>query len=150
MSKAHSCLIDSNVLIYMHDDHSASLQQQAIRVFDHLVRQSRASLSAQCLTEFFNGVTRRIQDPLPVSEAVIRLDQIADATVVYPLTLDVVNDAVQAVERHQMSLWDALIWAVAFRNGIPTILTEDKQSRPIIDGVRYVNPFDPGFDIESI
>ena len=56
----------------------------------------------------------------------------------------------RAVGKHQMSIWDALIWSVAFRNGIPTIVTEDVQSQPIIGGVRYVNPFDPDFDIESL
>lgn len=150
MSRTYPCLIDSNILVYMHDDHAAGLQQQAIRVFDHLVRRRRAALSTQCLTEFFDGVTRRIQDPIPVSEAAVRVDRIANATVVYPLTLDVVKDAVEAVAQHQMSLPDALIWAVAFRNGIPIILTQDAQSRPIIAGVRYMSPFDPGVDIESL
>jgi predicted nucleic acid-binding protein len=134
----------------MHDGHAADRQRQAIRVFEHLVRRRRAVLSTQCLTEFFNGVTRRIQDPIPVSEAAERLDRLANATVVHPLTLDVVTDAVNAVTKHQMAIWDALIWAVAFRNNIPVILTEDKQSRPIINGVRCVNPFDPDFDIESL
>ena len=144
------CLVESHILIYTYGDHAAEPQQEAIRVFERLVDRDRASLSTQCLTEFFNGVTWRIQDPIPASEAVVRLDRIANATVVYPLTLDVVKDAAKAVVRHQMSLWDALIWSVAYSNGLQTILTEYRQARPVIDGARYVNRFDPNVKIESL
>ena len=78
------------------------------------------------------------------------VDEIAGATVVYPLTLDVVKGAVAAVGLHQISLWDALIWSVAFHNRIATILTEDMQSQRIIAGVRYINPFSPDFDFDSL
>lgn len=150
MSGTHRCLIDSNVLIYMYDDRAPDFQQQATRVFEYLVRRHRAALSAQCLTEFFNGVTRRTHDPMQVSDAAARVERISSATLVYPLTSEVVREAVEAVGKHQMSIWDALIWAVAFRNGVPVIVTEDMQSQPVIAGVRYINPFDSGFDIESL
>ena len=150
MSGTNRCLIDSNVLIYMYDDLAPDFQQQAVRVFEYLVSRHRAALSAQCLTEFFNGVTRRTRDPMQVSDAAARVGRIASATLVYPLTAEVVSEAVVAVGRYQMSIWDALIWSVAFRNGVPVIVTEDMQSQPVIAGVRYVNPFEPDFDIESL
>ena len=150
MTASRRCLIDSNVLIYMYDDAAADRQQVALQVFEQLVRQRRATLSTQCLTEFFNGVTRRIQNPVPVSDAVTLLNDIATATDVYSLTLDIVRAAVSAAAAHQMSLWDALIWSVASQNGITTILTEDSQSRPVIGGVRYVNPFAIDVDLESM
>ncbi|HYI17003.1 MAG TPA: PIN domain-containing protein [Thermomicrobiales bacterium] len=150
MTVPRPCLIDSNVLIYMYDDHAADNQRRAIQVFNHLVRRRRAALSTQCLTELFNGVTRRIQDRLPASDAAMLIDEVASATVVHPLTLDVVRTAVAAVGQHQISIWDALIWSVAFHNGIATVLTEDMQSQPVIAGVRYVNPFAPDFDLDSL
>lgn len=48
-----------------------------------------------------------------------------------------------AVERWGMSFWDALLWATANLHGVPTIYTEDGQAAPELDGVRFVNPFDP-------
>jgi predicted nucleic acid-binding protein len=150
MTAPQPCLIDSNVLIYMYDDHAADNQRRAIQVFEHLVRQRRAALSTQCLSEFFNGVTRRIQDQLPASAAALLVDDVATATVVHPLTIDVVRTAVVAAGQYQISIWDALIWSVAFYNGIATILTEDMQSKPVIAGVRYVNPFAPDFDLDSL
>lgn len=150
MTVLRPCLIDSNVLIYMYDDHAADSQRRAIQVFDRLVRQRRAALSTQCLTEFFHGVTRRIQDQLPASDAARLVDDVASATVVHPLTLDVVRTAAAAAGQYQISIWDALIWSVAFHNGIAAILTEDMQSQPVIAGVRYVNPFASDFDLDSL
>jgi predicted nucleic acid-binding protein len=150
MSGIQRCLIDSNILIYMYDGRSPGFQQQAIRVFEYLVSRHRAALSAQCLTEFFNGVTRRKHDPMHASDAAARVERISSATLVYPLTSEVVREAVEAVGKHQMSIWDALIWSVAFRNGVPVVVTEDMQSKPVIAGVRYVNPFAPDFDLDSL
>lgn len=47
----------------------------------------------------------------------------------------------EAIPRYSLSLWDALIWAVARENRIQVIYTEDIQSAPEIEGVRYINPF---------
>jgi predicted nucleic acid-binding protein len=46
-----------------------------------------------------------------------------------------------------MSIWDALIWSVARLNGISWILTEDGQHNRLVEGVRYLNPFHPDFDL---
>ena len=150
MSGTHQCLIDSNILIYMYVDRAPDFQQQAVRVFEYLVSRHRAALSAQCLTEFFNGVTRRNRDLMQASDAAARVDRISRATLVYPLTAEVVREAVGAVGKHQMSIWDALNWSVAFHNDVRVIVTEDVQSQPVIAGVRYVNPFAPDFDLESL
>jgi predicted nucleic acid-binding protein len=47
-----------------------------------------------------------------------------------------------------MSIWDALIWAVARLNGVATIISEDTHGR--IEGVSYLNPFDPQFDLATL
>ncbi len=144
------CLIDSNILVYMHDDRYPALQHAAIRAYEHLADQRRVVLSTQCLTEFLNVVTRKFTTPLSLDETMTQLDWFAGTAVVHPVTVDVVTGAARAMATYQMSLWDALIWSVAFRHGVPVILTQDAQSRPIIAGVHYLSPFDPGFDIESL
>ncbi len=142
------CLIDSNILVYMHDIRYPALQRAAILSYERLAGQRRVALSAQCLTEFLNVVTRKL--PVSMADALTQVNRYADTAVVHPVTIEAVIDAAHAMSTYQMALWDALIWAVAFRNGIPIILTQDAQSRPVIAGVRYLNPFDPDFDIESI
>ncbi len=149
-ARGRPCLIDSNVLIYMFDERIPDMQRAAILTYDHLVAHGRIVLSAQCLTEFLNVVTRKLSPPLSTAEAATQLDRFVDIAVIYPVDAEVVTDAAHAMRLHQMSIWDALIWSVAFRNDIPTIVTEDARSRPIIEGVRYVSPFDPDFDIESL
>jgi predicted nucleic acid-binding protein len=134
----------------MHDVRDPELQRLAILTYDHLSAHNRLVLSAQCLTEFVNVATRKISPPLSTVEAAIQVGRFSTSAVVYPVDADVVRDAVHAMVTHQMSIWDALIWAVAFRNYVPTIVTEDAQSRPIIEGVRYISPFDPDFDLESL
>ncbi len=49
-----------------------------------------------------------------------------------------------------MSIWDALIWAAAKMNGIPYVLTEDARHGRVLEGVTYVNPFDPEFDLAPL
>ena len=49
--------------------------------------------------------------------------------------------ALDAIPRHCLSLWDALIWAAARENGVRLIYSEDFQHGREIEGVRIVNPF---------
>jgi predicted nucleic acid-binding protein len=69
---------------------------------------------------------------------------------VYPITSQAVLDAVRAVRQHQLAYWDALIWATARLNGVPTILTEDQPSSSLIEGVRFINPLDQRFDLARL
>lgn len=55
----------------------------------------------------------------------------------------------QASNDFQMSIWDALIWAAAWLNQVPYVLTEDAQHNRELEGVRYLNPFHPDFDLSS-
>jgi predicted nucleic acid-binding protein len=62
-----------------------------------------------------------------------------------------VQEALRAVDTHQLAFWDALIWAVAAINDVHIILTEDlPRGRAAIEGVRYANPLAPSFDINRI
>jgi predicted nucleic acid-binding protein len=70
----------------------------------------------------------------------------ADACEVLPLTPAVTFRALDAVPRHGLSFWDALIWAAAKENGISVIHTEDFQDGRDIEGVQFRNPFVAGED----
>jgi predicted nucleic acid-binding protein len=49
--------------------------------------------------------------------------------------------ALDAMPRHGLSFWDALIWSAAAENGVATIYTEDFQDGRVMEGVRFINPF---------
>lgn len=53
-------------------------------------------------------------------------------------------DAMDAVGEHQLSFWDAMIWAAARQGGCSAILSEDMQDGRRLSGVEFVNPFSSG------
>jgi predicted nucleic acid-binding protein len=48
-----------------------------------------------------------------------------------------------------MTYWDAQIWASARLSQIPVVLSEDFGDGVIIEGVRFVNPLGPDFNLEA-
>jgi predicted nucleic acid-binding protein len=61
-----------------------------------------------------------------------------------------VYEAVRGVREHRLSYYDALIWATARLNGVPHLLSEDGQDGRYLEGVRYLNPFAPDFDVAQL
>jgi len=143
-------LVDTNVLVYMYDPRDVQKQDRAGEVFDRLVNERRAVLSVQCLSEFFSTVTRRLPQHMTQLQAIERIDRLSHVCDVLDLTPQSVLDGCQAVVQHPMSIWDALIWAVARANGVPYILTEDSDHGRVVGGVRYANPFAPAFDLDAL
>jgi predicted nucleic acid-binding protein len=61
--------IDSNILVYAYDSHDPAKQAKAQACMSSAIEEETARLSAQVLGEFFVVVTRKIKNPLSVSEA---------------------------------------------------------------------------------
>jgi len=140
-------LVDTNVLVYSFDPRDRLKQELARQVFAHLARSGRVVLSVQCLTEFFRTVRWRLPDPLSPERALLEVTRFDAACTVLDLTTSIVLQACRASNSYQMSIWDALIWAVARANSIPFVLTEDAEHDTILDGVHFLNPFHQAFDI---
>ena len=130
-------LVDTNVLVYAHDGSDRNKQQRALHVIDQLVSTDQAVLSMQCLTEFFNVITRRITPPMSQAEAQAQVERFVEACRVLELTPPAVLDGCRGTVEHGLSFWDALIWAVAKRNRIPYLLTEDAEHERFLEGVRF-------------
>ena len=143
-------LVDANVLVYSVDSSEADKQERAIAALRQLDALGHIVLSAQSLSEFYSASTRRLRVPLSRDEAGAMVIDWSRAWPVYPVTVTAVREAVIGSQRHQMSYWDSLIWAVAKLNGVPNVLTEDVQSSDLIEGVRFVNPFAPDFDFAML
>lgn len=139
-------LIDTNVLVYVYDPRDLSKQSRAMEVLDRLVGNQCAVLSVQCLTEFFNVVTRRLPEPLTGEEAWVRVERLSRVCRILDLTPGVVLEGCRGTVQHNLPLWDALIWAVAKLNQVPYVLTEDAEHGSYLEGVRFLNPFAPTFD----
>lgn len=138
-------LVDTNVLVYALDPRDRFKQQRAIEVLDRLDAAGAGILSVQHVNEFLFVVTRRLIPPVPLSEAGLIARHFLRHWRVLPLTPRVTVEAIRGVEQHQLAWWDALVWATAYVHGIPAVLSEDFNPGAVLDGVRFVNPFDPAF-----
>jgi predicted nucleic acid-binding protein len=136
-------LIDTNVLLYAYDPSEPSKHAKAIRLIEDLSLQGRLVVSVQVLNEFFVRAIRPGRAPgLSAERARGVVERIIRSARVLPLTAETTTLALEGVARHQLSFWDALIWAATRENGITLVHTEDLPSAPEIEGVRFSNPFE--------
>jgi predicted nucleic acid-binding protein len=94
--------------------------------------------SAQCLKEFCAVALRR---GVPISEIRTKVEMLRDFGPVLAVTDLMTVAALEMVERHTLSFWDALIWAAAKQADITIVVSEDFQHGRVLEGVTFVDPF---------
>jgi len=139
-------LLDTNVLVYARDRSEPRKGPLAQQLLQSVFSAGRPMLSTQVLSEFFWAVTRRIPIPLTIDEAVAETRRLIELTSVVPLTAALIDEALEAVSRHGLPLWDAQILAAAAVHGASIVLSEDFQHRRKIGGVLFLNPFSDDFN----
>jgi predicted nucleic acid-binding protein len=140
-------LIDTNVLVYTFDQNDPSRQEQAIQVLRALEESASGRLSVQCLAEFCAVVMRRLKPVMSPAETLAQVERLQRIYPVHNLTPMIILEALRGVRVHQVSYYDAQIWASARLNQIPVIFSEDF-GEGVLEGVRFVNPFHPDFDVD--
>lgn len=141
-------LIDTNVLVYVFDEKDQRRQDQAARILRQLEKTGQGQLSAQCLAEFFNAVTRGTTPWMPRAEAFLHVQRWMRVYPVLPLTDSIVLEAARGARDYSLAYYDAQLWASAHLNQTPVIFSEDFQDGMMLEGVRFVNPFAINFDVE--
>jgi predicted nucleic acid-binding protein len=135
-------MVDTNILIYAADPAAGDRRLRAMKLIQERAALAALSVSVQILNEFYVVATRPNRPPsLSHEEAKQIVQDIAAVCQVLPLTSAVTFRALDAVPRHGLSFWDALIWAAAKENDIAIIYTEDFQDGRDVEGVRFHNPF---------
>jgi len=87
-------------------------------------------------------------EPRPDPEAIRwEVERLLLAFPVLPLTGPVVLEALRGVREHSLSYYGAQIWAVARLGQVPAVLSENFNPGAVIDGVSFVDPLDPAFDL---
>ena len=144
-------LVDTNVLVYVYDPRDQVKQRQAAIVLDKLLRTEQVVLSVQCLTEFFNTVTRRLPEPLTPAEASVRVERLTRLCRVLELTPLAV---LECLPRH--------CGAQAVLLGCPHLGSSQAQPDTVSpDGGCQARalprgrsgtctPFDPAFDLDAL
>jgi len=142
-------LIDTNVIVYACDPGEPVKRDQAGRVLRFLEQTGNGRLSVQGLSEFVSATTRRLRPPLTVTEATQQVERLMLSFPIFDLTPMVVLEALRGLCDHQLSFYDAQVWAAARLNQTPVIFSEDFNSGATLEGVRFVNPFASDFILEN-
>jgi predicted nucleic acid-binding protein len=140
-------LVDTSVLVYAYDRSEPFRQRQALDLLDRLALTGAGAITTQVLAEFFVTVTRKLTAPLSVADAYVRVENYLRVWTVYELSGLVVLEAARGVRDHQLNFWDAQIWAAARLNQLPVVFSEDFNVGATLEGVHFVNPFDPAFQL---
>ena len=131
--------LDTNVLFYAADEDAGELQERAREVIDRAARHHDCFLTLQTLSEFFASITRK--GKLSVADASGAVADYQDLFPVVAATPDSLRVAIGAVQRHRLSFWDAMQWAVARQQGATLFLSEDLQDGRELEGVLFRDPF---------
>ena len=142
-------LIDTNLLVYLMDQNEPQKQAQAARVLDQLELQHTGRLGAQNLAEFISVATRKLQPPLTAAKALDQARLFASMWPVLDTTSQIVLEAARGMRDYSLSFYAAQIWASARLNQVPVVFSEDFQDGMVLEGVKFVDPFAPLFEIEQ-
>lgn len=130
---AADAFFDTNILIYY-----VSFEERKAGRSAELLAQGGV-VSVQVLNEFVNVARRKRNMSWPSIRS--SLDTIHSACETVPLTLETHERGVALAQRHNFSLYDAMIVAAAQLAGCSVLYTEDLHNGQSVDGVRIVDPF---------
>ncbi|MEM3127091.1 MAG: PIN domain-containing protein [Candidatus Woesearchaeota archaeon] len=135
--------IDSNILIYLTDLDYPDKKRKAKQIISRaVIGNEKFAISPQILGEFFVNATKKIASPISEEEGkeIIRSIIKSESFFIFPITKEITLAALEIVEKHKISYWDAQIISVMKENGISTILTENTKDFNV-PGIVAVNPF---------
>lgn len=132
--------IDTNILLYAASN--APEDQAKRQVARDVLKLPGIGFSAQVLQEFYAAAATKQRLKMTHDDAVAVLQSIAEFPV-WPITRDLVLEAIKIKQRFGISYWDSAIIAAARHLGCPTIYSEDLSHGQTYDGVTVVNPFLP-------
>lgn len=145
---SHRYLLDTNVLVYLHDPSDPARHERARKVVAEVGRRPSAALPVQALAELASVALRKLRlDARLVHRHVESLER---AFTILPLTPAVVLESIRGVRDHQLSYYDAQIWASAKLAQIPIVLTEDFSVGAVLEGVTFLDPFAASFDVTTL
>ena len=129
--------LDTNLLVYAEGVNGPARQAAALHVVRLLPRRVTI-LPVQVLAELFNVLVRRRH--FSRVEARQRILTWQDAFRTAETSLQIVVAAADLATVHQLSIWDAIVLAVAADSDCRLLLSEDLQEGFTWSGVTVVNP----------
>ncbi len=140
---AAKTLIDTNVLVYRHDNRFPDKQAIAVEVLREGIASGRARIPHQAIVEFVAATTRGGPQSqlLDAADACREAEEfMAEFPIIYPDDA-VLRAALRGAAAYGLSWFDAHIWAYAEVHGIEELLSEDFQHERMYGTVVIRNPF---------
>ena len=131
---------DTNILVYATISAPLSKTHRSRDLVVRGMQTGSSILLLQTLAEFSS---------VAICKAGIAVDEVRRTIDAWRAVLPVqgtedddLSAALDAVKKHRLAFWDAMLWAAAQRAGVRHLLTEDLQDGFELEGVRFVNPFE--------
>src|SRR5256885_1503917 len=107
-------LADTNIVVYAYDPTDQDEHQLAKQLLRTLSEADRLVLTSQVLNEFCAVMMRRTQpSPLTAAQAAAVVRSLTALGPVMPLDAAATVTALDGMDSHGFSFWDALLWATA-------------------------------------
>ncbi|MBN1454446.1 MAG: PIN domain-containing protein [Anaerolineales bacterium] len=132
--------VDSNILVYAYDNTQGDKHQIAITLLENLWAAGVGCLSVQVLQEFYYNITHKSAKPLAPAMAAQVIEDFSDWIIHRPGIRDVLA-AIELLQRHNISFWDAMILRSAQQCNCSRLLTEDLSNGQRYENVTVINPF---------
>ena len=129
---------DTNILIYAINTDTPEKHQLASALVG-LATEKDCILTLQAIAEFFHACSRKGLASKKEVSSLIRLWQ--QIFTVVPADQQALNEAIEYVHDHNISFWDAMLWATAKQAACAYIFSEDMQHGRRLGGVEVINPF---------
>lgn len=132
--------LDTNILVYAHDDTAGSKHERARDIFIDLWESRHGCLSIQVSQEFFVTVTQKVAKPIDHTIAIGIIRDLSYWHVHQPKPEDVI-EAIDLYQRNQILFRDAMILQSAIKLECDLIWSEDLNPGQVYEGVKLQNPF---------
>lgn len=130
--------LDTNILIYA-IDRDAGQKHEISRELVQKAANFDCILTVQVLSEFFYASTRK--NLLSISYARNLVCIWLEVFETVSATESIFIDAIEVVEEHNISFWDAMLWATVRHHRCSALISEDMQDGRRLLGVEFINPF---------
>ena len=134
--------VDTNILMYAHDNAAGTKHERAKALVEELWRDRTGVVSTQVLQELAVNLRKKTRRPL---DAKATRDIVADylAWQVVVNGGEAILEALDLEARYQISFWDALIVQAAQASGAEVLYSEDLSDGQAYGSVRVVDPLRP-------
>lgn len=143
-------LIDTNLFVYRVDPTDPRKEAVAADVLRRLFRAEDGVVSGQTVSEFANVLLGRRACELRAGRVDVAVSKLVRDWPVVSVRPETVEFALAAHERFGFAFYDAQIWAAAKLCGATVVLSEDFTDGMVADGVRFLDPFAEGFDLDAL